>query len=109
MFLCWSGEHPNREGRERNQSYSSIRFTSCKNLSCVSFSSPSSCGGGYVFDRLGDVLRLEIGFAFEVGDDAGPFEDAVVGAGAEALLGHGAFDEAYIPITKPLNERKPVS
>lgn len=86
MFLWWSREHPDREGRERNQSYSSIRFTSRKNLSCVSFSSHSRCGRGYVFDRLGDVLWLEIGFAFEVGDGAGPFEYAVVGACAEALL-----------------------
>jgi hypothetical protein len=29
--------------------------------------------------------------AFEVGDGAGHFQDAVVGAGSEALLGHGAF------------------
>jgi hypothetical protein len=29
--------------------------------------------------------------AFEVADGAGHFQDAVVGAGSEALLGHGAF------------------
>jgi hypothetical protein len=32
---------------------------------------------------------------FEVGDGAGDFQDAVVGAGAEALLGHGAFEQAF--------------
>jgi hypothetical protein len=34
------------------------------------------------------------GGGFEVGDGAGDLEDAVVGAGAEALLLHGALEEA---------------
>ena len=32
--------------------------------------------------------------AFKVGDGAGHFEDAVVGAGGEALLLHGALEQA---------------
>src|SRR5580658_4547667 len=45
--------------------------------------------------RFGNVFRLEARGVFEVGDGAGYFQDAVVGAGAEALLGHGAFEQAF--------------
>jgi len=37
---------------------------------------------------------LDVGDGFEVGDGAGDFEDSVVGAGAEALLLHGALEDA---------------
>ena len=46
-------------------------------------------------DGFGDVFGLDRVGAFEVGDGAGDFQDAVVGAGAEALLGHGAFEQAF--------------
>ena len=36
----------------------------------------------------------DIGFGGEVGDGAGDLEDAVVGAGGEALLLHGALEQA---------------
>ena len=35
------------------------------------------------------------GGGFEVGDSAGDLEDAVVGAGAEALLLHSALEEPF--------------
>jgi len=38
---------------------------------------------------------LEIRRVFQIGDGAGYLEDAVVGAGAEALLSPGTFDEAF--------------
>jgi len=40
------------------------------------------------------VLDSNVFSGFEVGDGAGDFEDAVVGAGAEALLLHGFFEDA---------------
>ena len=46
-------------------------------------------------DGFGDVFGFDGGGVFDVGDGAGDFEDAVVGAGAEALLGHGAFEQAF--------------
>src|SRR5208282_2134790 len=47
-----------------------------------------------VLNRLRDVLRLKIGRAFQIRDGAGYLQDTVVGAGAQALLGHGAFKQA---------------
>ena len=46
-------------------------------------------------DGFGDVFGVEVRGVFDVGDGAGDFEDAVVGAGAESLLGHGAFEQAF--------------
>ncbi len=37
---------------------------------------------------------LDGGGGFEVGDGAGNFQDAIVGAGGQPLLGHGPFQEA---------------
>src|SRR5208282_1893628 len=48
-----------------------------------------------ILDRLGYVLRLELRNRVKVCDGAGDFQDAVVGAGAEALMGHGAFQQAF--------------
>jgi hypothetical protein len=48
-----------------------------------------------VLNRFCDVLGLEVWRVFQVGDSAGHFQDAVVGASAEALLGHGAFEQAF--------------
>ena len=48
-----------------------------------------------VLDSFGDVFGLDLGSVFDVGDGAGDFEDAVVGTGTEALLGHGAFEQAF--------------
>ena len=48
---------------------------------------------GAVLDSLGNVLGFEVLLAFEVSDGAGYFKDAVVGAGAEPLLGHGALKQ----------------
>ena len=50
---------------------------------------------GAVLDGFGDVGDGNGGGGGQVGDGAGYFEDAVVGAGAEALLLHGAFEEAF--------------
>src|ERR1700687_646657 len=47
-----------------------------------------------VLDGFGDVFGFKIGRFFQIGNGAGYFQDAVVGAGAQALLGHGAFEQA---------------
>ena len=44
---------------------------------------------------FGDVFGRDLGSVFEVGDGAGDFEDAVVGAGAKGLLGHSAFKQTF--------------
>lgn len=44
-----------------------------------------------VLDSFGDVLDGDGWRGFEVGDGAGDFEDAIMGAGGEALLLHSAF------------------
>src|SRR5271156_5027160 len=46
-----------------------------------------------VLDRFGDVGNGQLCLAFEVGDGAGDLQDAIVGAGTEALLLHGAFEK----------------
>uniref|UniRef100_E6PYE0 Uncharacterized protein n=1 Tax=mine drainage metagenome TaxID=410659 RepID=E6PYE0_9ZZZZ len=46
-----------------------------------------------VLDGFSEVTDGEGFGAFEVGDGAGDLENAVVGAGAEALLLHGAFEQ----------------
>jgi hypothetical protein len=57
-------------------------------------SGPVAAVEGAVLDGFGDVGNGDGGSGFEVGDGAGDFEDAVVGAGAEALLLHGALEQA---------------
>lgn len=47
-----------------------------------------------VLNRFGDVLGLQACRVFQVGYGAGDFQDAVVGASTQALLSHGAFEEA---------------
>ena len=58
-------------------------------------SGPVAAVQSAVLDGFGDVLDGDIRFGGEVGDGAGDFEDAVVGAGAEALLLHGALEQAF--------------
>ena len=58
-------------------------------------SHPEAAVQGAVLDGLCDVLDRDGWGGFEVGDSAGDLEDAVVGAGAEALLLHGALEEAF--------------
>jgi hypothetical protein len=41
------------------------------------------------------VFGLQVCGVFEIGDSAGDLEDAVVGAGAESLLRHGSFEQAF--------------
>src|ERR1700730_261235 len=47
-----------------------------------------------VLNRLRDVFRLKPRNSVEVRNRARDFQDAVMGAGAESLLRHGAFEQA---------------
>jgi hypothetical protein len=42
-------------------------------------------------DGFAEVLGLDGGGGFQIGDGAGYFQDAVVGAGGEAEAGDGVF------------------
>ena len=44
-----------------------------------------------VLDCFGDMLGLDCFYSFQIGNCSCNFEDAIVGASGEALLGHGAF------------------
>src|SRR5690348_12821061 len=57
--------------------------------------SPERPVKGAVLDGFGDVLGLQRTAALEIGHGARHFQDAVVGAGAEALLGHGTFQKPF--------------
>ena len=48
-----------------------------------------------VLDGFGKVGNGEMLDAFEIGDGARDFENAIVGAGGESLLLHGPFQEAF--------------
>src|SRR5437016_4969925 len=48
-----------------------------------------------VSDGFGDMLGFDPCAAFDVGDGARDFQDAVVSADAESLLGHSALEEAF--------------
>src|ERR1700683_2322206 len=48
-----------------------------------------------ILNRLGDMLGLDVRRVFDVGDSAGDFQDAVVGAGTESLLSHGALEQSF--------------
>ncbi len=48
-----------------------------------------------VLDCFRDVLALNLRIAFHVRDGARDFQYPVVGAGAESLLLHGAFQHAF--------------
>ena len=61
-----------------------------------------------VLDGFGDVFGFEVGGVFEVGDGAGDFQNAVVGAGAQALLGHCTFEQA-LAIGRQFAERADVA
>src|ERR1039458_7817120 len=47
-----------------------------------------------VLNRLGNMFRFKLRNTLQVGNRAGDFQDAVMGAGAEPLLSHGAFEQA---------------
>lgn len=47
-----------------------------------------------VLDGFSEVRDGQVLGTFEVGNGAGNFEDAIVGAGGKALLLHGAFEQA---------------
>ncbi len=59
----------------------------------ASRSGPVAAVEGPVLDGFGEVGDGEVLGAFEIGDGAGDFEDAIVGAGGEALLLHGALEQ----------------
>ncbi len=46
-----------------------------------------------VLDGFGDVFGFDVRGVFDVGDGTGNLQDAVVSAGAESLLGHGALQQ----------------
>ena len=48
-----------------------------------------------VLNSFGDVLRFNLRRTLEVGNRARDFQDAVVGAGGETLLVHGAFEQPF--------------
>lgn len=48
-----------------------------------------------VLNSFGDVFGLNEGSVFDIGDRAGDFQDAVVRAGAQPLLGHGPFQQSF--------------
>lgn len=48
-----------------------------------------------VLDGFGDVGAGDVVTLFKVGNGAGDFEDAVVGAGGEAEAFHSEFDQAF--------------
>jgi hypothetical protein len=46
-----------------------------------------------ILDGLGEVGHGQVFDAFKIGDGAGDFEDAIMGAGGESLLLHGALEQ----------------
>ena len=48
-----------------------------------------------VLDCFAEVLGLDVGGVVEVGDGAGDFQDAVVGAGGKAEARDGALEEFF--------------
>src|ERR1039458_9128097 len=57
-------------------------------------SGPIAAVEGAVLDGFGDVADGDVLCSGQVGDGARNLEDAVVGAGGEALLLHGALEQA---------------
>src|SRR5271167_931645 len=47
-----------------------------------------------MLNRLGNEFRFELRSGIEVGNRARDFQNAVMGAGAESLRSHGAFEQA---------------
>src|SRR5919109_185521 len=66
----------------------------CSLHSLSSSSGPEGAVEGAVLNGFGDVFGFNCGSALEVGDSPGDFQDAVMGAGGESLLSHGAFEQA---------------
>ena len=56
-------------------------------------SSPECAIQGAVLDGFGDVLGLDSLSSFQISDGSSDFEDAIVGARGQALLGHGALQQ----------------
>src|ERR1700689_854871 len=48
-----------------------------------------------ILNRLGNMLRFKLRSAIHVGDRTRDFKDAIMGARTEALLSHGAFQQAF--------------
>ena len=48
-----------------------------------------------ILDRLRDVLALQLRIVFQIGNGPGDLQDAVVSAGAQALLLHGTLEHAF--------------
>ena len=59
---------------------------------CPPFSDPEPAVEGPVLDGLADMVGGDAFAGGEVGDGAGDFEDAVVGAGAEVEVLHGVAE-----------------
>ena len=59
-----------------------------------------------VLDGFGEMRHREVLCAFEIGDGARHFEDAVVGARRESLLLHGAFQQALGVGTQARSKRE---
>lgn len=74
-----------------------LRFGSCGTDSCkkspASVLRPEIAVQSAVLDGFADVVGLDGFGTVEIGDGAGDFQDAVIGAGAEIQLGHRHFDE----------------
>lgn len=58
-----------------------------------SVSPPQLAVEGAVLDGFADVVGVDVLDAGEVGNGAGDFQDAVVGAGAQVVLGHGVLEQ----------------
>lgn len=54
-------------------------------------SSPIGPVEAAILDGFGDVFWRQIWGIFEISNGTSDFENPIVGAGAETLLGHGAF------------------
>src|ERR1700722_13066205 len=46
-----------------------------------------------VLDSFGDVFGFDVRGVFDIGDGASDFQDAVVRASTESLLGHGTLEQ----------------
>jgi hypothetical protein len=46
-------------------------------------------------NRFGNVFALHPWIAFQIGNRSGYLQDSIMGAGAQALLLHGSFQQAF--------------
>ena len=58
-------------------------------------SSPIRSVEAAVLDGFGDMFRRQMGCIFQIRNGASDFENPIVRAGAETLLRHGAFQQAF--------------